>query len=288
MSQRRSLHAGSARCRSRRRSSRRAPTRPRHENAVGLRATSWRTRRATGWSIPIPGLCTSRPVLPAPALHLACAEETSDDRAVVWSLRISPDASVFEVCQPSDWGRLVGIAPLDVTMSRSGDWRRWTGPEGPLYLPVWRVVAAPFNGVHVTVGCYLVSRALRRPSPTAGACLPAGIPTPGASCPRPPLARSPRHHEEALASCRWRERCSAGRRATHRPTTTGSQATPPGPLPLAEAPPQRLRGAGRTPPRSPGASHLGIWVRSRPGSGMAPPPSRERASSRNRQPRASK
>jgi len=115
------------------------------------------------WSIPIPGFWTSRAVSPVPALHLVCAEETGGERVVVWSLRIAPGARVSEVREPADWARLVEIAPVDVTMSRLGDWRRWTGHEGPFYLPDWRVVAEHFDGVHVTVGGYLATRSVAVP-----------------------------------------------------------------------------------------------------------------------------
>jgi len=115
------------------------------------------------WSIPIPGFWTSRAVSLVPALHLVCAEETGDVRVVVWSLRIAPGAKVFEIRAPGDWARLVEIAPVDVTMSRLGDWRSWTGREGPFYLPDWRVVAEHFDGVHVTVGGYLATRSVAVP-----------------------------------------------------------------------------------------------------------------------------
>lgn len=117
----------------------------------------------TWWSIPIPGLWTSRAAPFVPALHLACAEDTTDDRVVVWSFRISSGARVLEIRGPSDWGRLVELAPLDVTMSRLGDWRRWTGQKGPFYLPDWPVVAEHFDGVHVTVGGYLATRSVAVP-----------------------------------------------------------------------------------------------------------------------------
>jgi hypothetical protein len=115
------------------------------------------------WSIPIPGFWTSRAVSPVPALHLVCAEETGGERVVVWSLRVASDARVFEIRAPADWARLVEIAPVDVTMSRLGDWRSWTGHEGPFYLPDWRVVAERFDGVHVTVGGYLTARSVAIP-----------------------------------------------------------------------------------------------------------------------------
>ncbi len=117
----------------------------------------------TWWSIPIAGTCTSRPVPPVPAVHLACAEDPSGEPVAVWSLRIAPGARIFEVREPADWGRLVEIAPLDVTMSRLGDWRRWTGREGPFYLPDWSVVAEHFDGVHVTIGGYLTTRSVPVP-----------------------------------------------------------------------------------------------------------------------------
>ncbi|MDA8315778.1 MAG: hypothetical protein M0010_11490 [Actinomycetota bacterium] len=115
------------------------------------------------WSIPIPGFWTSRAVSPAPALHRVCAEETGDERVVVWSLGIASGARVLEIRAPADWARLVEIAPLEVTMSRLGDWRSWTGHEGPFYLPDWRVVAEHFDGVHMTVGGYLATRSVAVP-----------------------------------------------------------------------------------------------------------------------------
>ena len=115
------------------------------------------------WSIPIPGFWTSRAVSPVPALHLVCAEETGDERVVVWSLGIASGARVLEIRAPADWARLVEIAPLEVTMSRLGDWRSWTGHEGPFYLPDWRVVAEHFDGVHMTVGGYLATRSVAVP-----------------------------------------------------------------------------------------------------------------------------
>jgi hypothetical protein len=115
------------------------------------------------WSSPIPGFWTSRAVAPVPALHLVCAEETGDERVVVWALRIAAGARVLEIRAPADWARLVEIAPVDVTMSRLGDWRSWTGHEGAFYLPDWRVVAEHFDGIHVTVGGYLATRGVAVP-----------------------------------------------------------------------------------------------------------------------------
>ncbi len=115
------------------------------------------------WSIPIPGLWTSRAVSPVPALHLVCAEETGDERVVVWSLGIAVDARVMELRAPGDWARLVEIAPVEVTMSRLGDWRSWTGCGGPFYLPDWRVVAEHVDGVHLSVGGYLATRSVAVP-----------------------------------------------------------------------------------------------------------------------------
>ncbi|MDA8313215.1 MAG: hypothetical protein M0Z46_21885 [Actinomycetota bacterium] len=115
------------------------------------------------WSIPIPGFWTSRAVSPVPALHLVCAEETADERVVVWSLGIVWGARILEIRAPADWARLVEIAPVEVTVSRLGDWRTWTGHEGPFYLPDWRVVAEHFDGVHMTVGGYLATRSVAVP-----------------------------------------------------------------------------------------------------------------------------
>lgn len=139
----------------------------------GEEADAWRRhgtparvpKNASGewWSLPIPGLTTSRSVPPMPALHLACAEDPADERTVVWSLRISATARVFEVREPSDWARLVEMAPVDVTMSRLGDWRRWTERDGPFYLPDWSVLAEHFDAVHLTVGGYIATRSVPIP-----------------------------------------------------------------------------------------------------------------------------
>lgn len=114
----------------------------------------------TWWSIPRPALWTSRALPTVPALHLVCAEETSEERVTVWSLKISQAARVFEVREPSDWGQLVEMAPINVTMSKLADWRRWTEREGPFYLPDWSVIAEHYDGIHVTVGGYLTTRSM--------------------------------------------------------------------------------------------------------------------------------
>lgn len=115
------------------------------------------------WSMPLRGFWTSRPVPPVPALCLACAEERSDERFTVWSVRMSATARIYEVREPSDWGRLVDMAPIDVTTSRLSDWRRWTKRDGPFYLPDWQAVSNHFDGVHVSVGGYLTTRSIPVP-----------------------------------------------------------------------------------------------------------------------------
>lgn len=115
------------------------------------------------WSVPARLLFTSRPLPPLPALELGCSEDPGEDPALVWSLRVPESARVFEVREPDDWAALVGVAPLEVTMSRMGDWRRWTGKDGPFYLPDWVALRASYDLVHLTVGGYLSTRSLPVP-----------------------------------------------------------------------------------------------------------------------------
>jgi hypothetical protein len=112
----------------------------------------------TWWSGPLGGtIWTSRGNIgDLPAVGLACAEDPlGEEEFEVWAVGIDPDARVYEVHEPGDWGRLAAAHPRDVTASRRHDWNSWTGREGRWILPDWRSVAAQWDGVHVSVAGYL-------------------------------------------------------------------------------------------------------------------------------------
>ncbi|WP_052847705.1 hypothetical protein [Streptomyces avicenniae] len=78
-------------------------------------------------------------------------------------LEIDPAARVAEIRGPADWQALVARFPRDVTGTHDGEWRAWTGREGPWYLPDWEALAAHYDGVHVTVGACLAAFGLALP-----------------------------------------------------------------------------------------------------------------------------
>ncbi|WP_077685016.1 hypothetical protein [Tessaracoccus aquimaris] len=70
-------------------------------------------------------------------------------------LRIDPKARVLEIASADDWARLCRDHPLDVTASRRHDWYRATGRDGAWVVPDWCAVAERYDGVHLTIACYL-------------------------------------------------------------------------------------------------------------------------------------
>jgi CBS domain-containing protein len=110
-----------------------------------------------------------------PAVGLACAEDPlGEEEFEVWAVGIDPDARVYEVHEPGDWGWLAATHPTDVTASRWHDWSRWTGREGRWILPDWRSVAAQWDGVHVSVAGYLSTAGMAVESEGGSATLLAG------------------------------------------------------------------------------------------------------------------
>ena len=94
-----------------------------------------------------------------PCFELATEEDADGTETFeIWDLQIRQDPRVHEITSPKDWGYLVDMAPLDVTITRDADWSRWTGLHGPWLLPDWRIVAEAFDAVHVTIGGYLATR----------------------------------------------------------------------------------------------------------------------------------
>jgi hypothetical protein len=131
----------------------------------------------TWWSGPLGGtVWTSRGNIgELPAVGLACAEDPlGEEEFEIWAVGIDPDARVYEVNEPGDWGRLAATHPRDVTASRRHDWNRWTGREGQWILPDWRSVAAQWDGVHVSVAGYLSTAGMAVDSGGGAATLLAG------------------------------------------------------------------------------------------------------------------
>jgi len=91
----------------------------------------------------------------ARAVEAAEEDPLGEEEFEVWAVGIDPDARVYEVHEPGDWGWLAATHPRDVTASRWHDWGGWTGREGRWILPDWRSVAAQWDGVHVSVAGYL-------------------------------------------------------------------------------------------------------------------------------------
>ena len=94
-----------------------------------------------------------------PCTQLATMEDPlGSETFEVWEIDMAPGTKVYEVSAPEDWARLVGMAPLDVTVTRDPDWSRWSGSHGPWFLPDWRVVREGFDAVHLSIGGYLSTR----------------------------------------------------------------------------------------------------------------------------------
>lgn len=122
------------------------------------------------WSTPAHAqlVSTTRSVPGLPAVGLALVEDPMDwTEARTWPLRPRPGARVYEIHGPADWSELVARYPLEVTRSRWHDWWNVTGRAGTWLIPDFAVVAADYDGVHLTVGGYLS---------TAGRALPASAP----------------------------------------------------------------------------------------------------------------
>lgn len=123
------------------------------------------------WSAPIVAhgpVSTTRAVPGRGPLGLWFVEdEMGWDRARAWPLRARREPRVFEVHGPDDWAQLARDYPLDVTDSRSPDWRRATGRVGKWVIPNWPAVAAEFDAVHVSTWGWLTTAG--RPVPVNGA-----------------------------------------------------------------------------------------------------------------------
>jgi hypothetical protein len=76
----------------------------------------------TWWSPPLDSgtaFTTTGPVGPLPATELGCMmDNVGEDRFEVWDVQISPQARIWNITSPGDWGRLTARYPRDVTASR--------------------------------------------------------------------------------------------------------------------------------------------------------------------------
>jgi hypothetical protein len=112
------------------------------------------------WSAPLGGtiFTTTGPVGSLPAVELGVSEDNAGDETFeVWTVGIGPGARVREIGGPADWAGLTAEFPRDVTASRHDDWDRWTGRAGPWMLPDWAAVARDWDGIHLSVGGYLLT-----------------------------------------------------------------------------------------------------------------------------------
>jgi hypothetical protein len=97
-------------------------------------------------------------------LHLV-EDDSGVNSARCSSLRVRPDAVVFEIDGADAWTELVRRYPLAVTKSRRHDWFRTTGRDQVWTIPDFHAVAADYDAIHLSVTGYLS---------TAGRSIPAG------------------------------------------------------------------------------------------------------------------
>src|SRR5215831_100969 len=114
----------------------------------------------TWWSPPLGDtvFTTTGPVGSLPAVGLGClADSFGEDRFEIWDVQISPQARIWDITGPDDWGRLAARYRRDVTASRRHDWYRLTGRDGAWILPDWPQVARDWDGVHLSIAGYITA-----------------------------------------------------------------------------------------------------------------------------------
>lgn len=135
----------------------RGMSRDRHRAAGSGMSGPW-------WTHPV-ATSTTRRLGRLGALLLAGQEDGfGDTEAVVWPLAVSGTARILEVDGPQAWQRLVATYPRPATATYRHTWA-WTGWDGDWLVPRWSAVARDWDGVHVSVACYLA---------VAGRALPVG------------------------------------------------------------------------------------------------------------------
>lgn len=126
------------------------------------------------WSPPLGSgvLTTTGPVGPLPAVELGCAlDSIGEDRFEVWAVEISPQARIWNITSPDDWGRLAARYPRDVTASRRHDWYRTTGRMGTWILPDWPRAGRDWDGVHLSIAGYITATGSAIPAAGAATVL---------------------------------------------------------------------------------------------------------------------
>lgn len=131
----------------------------------------------TWWSPPIENgvFTTTGPVGPLPAVELGCAaDNTGEERFEVWDVGISPQARIWNITSPDEWGRLAAQYPRDVTASRRHDWHHMTGREGRegrWVLPDWLQAARDWDGIHLSLAGSITATAFAIPAADAATVL---------------------------------------------------------------------------------------------------------------------
>jgi hypothetical protein len=128
----------------------------------------------TWWSPPLGNgvFTTTGPVGPLPAAELGCAADNVGEECFeVWDVGISPQARIWNITSPDEWGRLVARYPRDVTASRRHDWHQITGREGRWVLPDWVQAARDWDGIHLSIAGSITATAFAIPAAGAATVL---------------------------------------------------------------------------------------------------------------------
>ncbi|WP_155838627.1 hypothetical protein [Arthrobacter castelli] len=110
------------------------------------------------WVCPGDALTTSRgPIQGSPSVISAAPDDhwLKDDKHTLWSVRVDPEATVYEVHQRSDWVRLLQQYPYEASNIVTFDWAEDVPVGSRLLIPDWSEVARDWDGVHVSVAGYL-------------------------------------------------------------------------------------------------------------------------------------
>jgi hypothetical protein len=125
-------------------------------------AREWPTDPSAGvsgewWSWP-PTRCSTRLLSDDSPAGLWFVEDSMGwERAVSRRLDVPDDVRVYKVDGATAWAALCRRFPVEVTAQKRHDWYNTTGRAGRWVIPDWPLVAEHYDGVHLTVGGYLVA-----------------------------------------------------------------------------------------------------------------------------------
>jgi hypothetical protein len=125
-----------------------------------------------------------------------------------WPVAPQDGARVYEVRGPGHWAELVERYPLDVSKSRSHDWRRTTGLVARWLIPDYAAVAADWDAIHVSVAGYLTTAGIAIPAARGACTMLAGWDPDATWWLNDVLSFSSAPEdwrEDGRASCRWRQ-----------------------------------------------------------------------------------